>query len=70
MLGENSSEQGAWGRLAFSIGWFKEDLAEEETFEQTLEGGEEVSMQLCRKACQRGDRWQRPGGRSMFHVLD
>ena len=42
-----SSGQGAWGRLAFSIGWFREDLAEEETFEQRLEVGEEVSMQFC-----------------------
>lgn len=36
-----------WGMLDFSIGWFREGLAKEETFEQRLEGGEEASTWLC-----------------------
>ena len=53
------------GREAFSIGWLREDLVEEETFEQRLAGGEEVSMWLFirRHASERGQiaeawRWE------------
>ena len=62
---EKKKEARGIGREAFSIGWLGEDPAEEETFEQRLEGGEEVSMQLCirRHASERGQiaeawRWE------------